>query len=120
MLRQNPAMIPPVFATESAAARRQQDDEHLKLLAIFHFVVAGFAVLAIGFIVLHYAFMNHIFNNPAAWKNSKSGAPMPPELFKILIFIYFTAGFFLVGFALLNVLSGIFLRQRKHRMLSQD
>jgi hypothetical protein len=33
------------------------DADHLKLLAVFHFVGAGLALVGIGFLLLHYTVM---------------------------------------------------------------
>jgi hypothetical protein len=109
---------PPPFPVESADARRRTDDEHLRLLSLFHFIGAGFGLLGLGFIALHYTIMSHVFNNPEMWKNAKNATPPPREIFNILIWVYVIVGVWFVVSALLNVLSGLFLRQRQHRMFS--
>ena len=59
---------PPASITlpTGAALETQQrrDREHLKLLAIFHFVFAGLAFVGIGFLCVHYAIMHTVFANP--------------------------------------------------------
>jgi hypothetical protein len=106
--------LPPVVASAHAQKR---DAEHLKLLSIFHFILAGFCFLGIAFVALHYAFMRVFFMNPEIWKNQKGGPP-PAEFFKIFIWIYLFAVVVLVAASALNLLSAIFLRQRRHRMFS--
>ena len=44
--------------------QRKIDADHLNLLAIFHFVGAGLALLGIAFLVTHYAFMHAMLTNP--------------------------------------------------------
>lgn len=56
------------------------------MLAVFHFIVAGFAVAGIGFLLLHYAFMNAIFANPATWKDQPNGPPA--EFFRAIIGVF--------------------------------
>lgn len=111
-------MNPPVFPTTDADARRVKDVEHLRLLAIFHFVGAGLSLLGIGFLFLHYLFLHAFFGNPAMWKDAKNAPPFPPDFFKIFIWFYIFGGAVLVTFAIINVLSGIFLHRQRHRMFS--
>ena len=53
---------------------RKTDADHLKLLAVFHYVVAGFAVLGIGFLILHYTMMSHFMLNH---RSDASGSSRP-------------------------------------------
>jgi hypothetical protein len=110
--------LPPVTEIQ-----QRQDREHLKLLAIFHFVVAGFAFLGIGFVFLHYALFHSFLSDPEIWKAAQKGANPPPrELFAkfadILIWFYVFFGAVLVTGGILNLLSGLFLLRRKHRIFS--
>ncbi|MCX6895836.1 MAG: hypothetical protein NTZ16_10140 [Verrucomicrobia bacterium] len=111
-------MTPPPFPNNPADRQNKQDDEQLQLLSVFHFVGAGLAVLGIGFLVLHYSLMQMFFNNPEMWKSAKNTPPFPREFFKILIWFYLAGGVYLAGCMLINILSGLFLRQRKHRTFS--
>jgi len=101
--------------------QRGIDDDHLNLLSIFHFVAAGFACLGILFLMVHFAFMHFVFTNPALWQNQKQSPP-PPEFFQmfhfVFIFFYLLMGLWLLASAVLNILSGVFLRTRKHRTFS--
>jgi hypothetical protein len=105
--------------TPAFACERQQivDEEHLKLLSIFHFVVAGLALLGIGLLILHFCFMSTVFSSPDLWKSQKNGPP-PKELFKAFIWLYAFLGCVIGGACLLNLLSGLFLQQRRHRTFS--
>ena len=105
---------PPVLVSDQQSRR---DAEHLKLLSIFHFILAALGLFGIAFLAFHFAFMRAIFMNPEMWKNEKSGPP--PEIFiKLIMWGYvFGAVVILTGGAV-NLLSGLFIRKRRHRMFS--
>ena len=105
----NPPIIP--------GSPQQKDDDHLKLLSIFHFILSGLALLGIGFLGLHYFIMQNVFANPQVWKNNPGGGP-PKEILAVMVWFYVAAAVLLVTGSVLNLLSGVFLRQRKHRMFS--
>src|SRR6059036_3653896 len=105
---------PPMLTSEE---QQKKDAEHLRLLSIFHFIVAGFALLGIAFLIAHY-FVMSAFMNPEFWKSQRTGGPPPKEILTILVWVYAFAGFFLVLGSVLNFLSGLFLRKRQHRLFS--
>src|SRR5205814_8573080 len=72
-----------------------QDKEHLRLLAIFHYVVAGLAAL-FSFFPLLYTTIVAIFIFAARHGTPKPGEELPPELLG-WIFIVLVALFFLAG-----------------------
>jgi hypothetical protein len=106
--------------------QRIVDREHLRLLAIFHFVVAGLAIVGIGFLFLHYCIFSSFFAHPEMWqpKPGPNGTsvppvpPIPPGLFDMLKWVYVVLGFLLLLVSIGNLLSGFFLRARKHRVFS--
>jgi hypothetical protein len=103
------------------APRDQQkiDADHLNLLAIFHFVGAGLALLGILFLVAHYAMMHAMFSNPKFFENQKQPMPVPPEqIFAVLKWFYLAGAVWFVTSAILNVISGVCLRARKGRTFS--
>lgn len=93
------------------------DADHLKLLAIFHYIVAGIELLGIGFIFIHYYKFSMMFNNPEIWEHQQ-GPPPPAGVFDFFIVFYFIAGFFILLAATLNFLSARFITQRKNRIFS--
>ena len=97
--------------------QRKTDADHLRLLAIFHFIVAGLAVVGLGFLALHYIFMHTILNNPEMWKTQKEGLP-PEQFFAIFKWFYLVLGVLLVIGGIGNLLSGLFLRKRSNRTFS--
>jgi hypothetical protein len=98
--------------------QQRRDREHLKLLSIFHFIVSGLSLLGIGFVFAHYSFMHLMFSNPDMWKNHGNGVPPPKAFLNAFIWMYV---FFVVVFVIasvVNLLSGIFLLQRRNRTFS--
>ena len=60
--------------------------------------------------------MRTVFSNPEMWKNQRD-AP-PKALFDVFIWFYLFAGaMLLIGLAM-NVISGLFLQRRRHRIFS--
>jgi hypothetical protein len=110
---------PPVISTLPPQVliqnQRTKDQEHLRLLSIFHFVVSGLTLFGIAFLCVHYFMMHTIFSNPDAWK----GQNAPPKGFlDAFIWFYVFMGVILLTASVLNLLSGLFLRQKKHRTFS--
>ena len=91
------------------------DDEHLRLLAIFHYVVGGLAGLFSFFPLLYGAMGLFILHAP---EHPKQGEP-PPHLLG-WFFIGFGCFFFLLAlaFAVCVALSGRFIRRRRHYWFS--
>lgn len=95
--------------------QRTIDAEHLRLLAIFHFVLAGLSLVGLLFLVAHYLMFQAFFATAGAW--SKQSIPMPPkEVFTIFKWMYVVFGLWGVASAALNLLAGIFIRARTHRV----
>jgi hypothetical protein len=75
-----------------------QDREHLQLLAIFHYVVAGLAAL-FSFLPLLYTTVGAIFIFAARHGTAKPGEELPPE-FLGWIFAVLGSVLFLIGIAM--------------------
>lgn len=90
-----------------------RDREHLRLLAIFHYVFAGLSLCGLGFIVVHFAIMRTVFS-PEHWQPS-SGEPPPPELMWIFFCFYLVLGTIILLVGVLNLLAGNFLRTYRNR-----
>lgn len=94
------------------------DADDLDLLSIFHFVGAGLAFLVVLLFIAHFALSHAVHGNTTFLHNQKEP---PPELSQMLLLIkwmHVISGIWLVASAILNILSGIFLRRRKCRMFS--
>ncbi len=96
--------------------QRRLDNEHLRLLSIFHFVVGGLAVAAMALLCLHFLAFFFVFSI-APMGNGPQDAP-PREMLYMLGGLYVVFGLVLAATAVLNGLSGLFLRQRKNRIFS--
>ena len=96
------------------------DREHLRLLSIFHFVAAGMALVGLVFLVGHYALMSVFFNNPEMWPNGRDpkNVPDPHAFFAIFRWFYVIFGTWCLVSAVLNVLSGLYMRRLKNRVFS--
>ena len=75
-----------------------QDKEHLRLLAIFHYIVAGLAAF-FSFFPLLYTTIGAIFIFVARHGTSKPGEELPPE-FLGWIFVGLGSFLFLLGIAM--------------------
>ncbi|MDB6020061.1 MAG: hypothetical protein JWR19_4550 [Pedosphaera sp.] len=62
--------------------------------------------------------MNAVFSNPEMWKSQPNAHPPPKEFLKIFIWFYIFMGTLFASAGALNLLSGLFLRQRRHRTFS--
>lgn len=63
---------PPMHVTQATL----QDEAHLNLLAVFHYVLGGLCLLGIGFLILHFVMMTFFFNMASTMPPS-SPAPAP-------------------------------------------
>lgn len=90
-----------------------RDREHLRLLAIFHYIFAGLSLCGIGFIAAHYTLMRTVMS-PEHWKPS-SDEPPPPELMQMFLWFYLVFGLVMLVVGVLNLMAGNFLRARRNR-----
>ena len=97
--------------------QRNIDLDHLNLLAVLYYVSAGLALFGIFFIMVYCAIIRFVFTNPVLWQNQKDGPP-PQAIFGILMVFCIIGGLCLLASAILNLLSGIFLHTRRHRIFS--
>ncbi|MDB6003844.1 MAG: hypothetical protein JWR15_831 [Prosthecobacter sp.] len=96
-----------------------KDIDHLRTLAICHYVVSGLSLLGIAFLVLHYSILRMVFGNPQIWQNAKQPPPFnPAELFHLFQWIYIIAAVFMVVGGLLTLISGRFIQRRVNRTFS--
>jgi len=89
-----------------------QDQEHLKLLSIFHYVVGGIAALFAFFPICHLFFGIAMVAEALSGRSGSSGAPLGFGL----MFVVIPALFILVGlaYAISVLLTGRFIARRKH------
>lgn len=104
--------LPPLLRDQ-----RKVDAEQLNLLAIFLFVGAGFALLGLVFLGLHCLMFMTIFSDPKLFEG-KNGPPPPAAFLTMFKAFYAIGAAFAVTSGVLNLLAGLYLRARKHRMFS--
>ncbi|NMF86263.1 hypothetical protein [Nodosilinea sp. P-1105] len=90
-----------------------QDRERLKVLSIFHFIVAGLVLALSLFSLIFVAIGGAVLLDPASLGTTDND---PPAALAGVIFLVIGAAFLLYGFilAVALVLSGRWLRQQKH------
>lgn len=104
---------PPIYASQP-----NKDEQHLRLLCIFHFVFGGLALFGgIVFLVIHFFILRVVFAQAGTWPTRDGSAP-PPGFYSGIIFFYVLAGLIILTACILNILSGFFLRQKKYRVFS--
>lgn len=89
-----------------------QDEDHLRLLSIFHYVVAGMAGLFALFPIFHLVFGLFVIFSPQTF----AGKGQPAPAFIGWIFVIFAVVFISIGwtFAGFVVAAGRYLAMRKH------
>ena len=94
-----------------------QDEEHLKLLSIFHYVVGGVGCFFACIPLFHFAFGLVFILSPETF--GENGGDAPPAFFGWL-FVVMGLSFFLVGQAIsiCIIVSGRFLAKRRRYMFS--
>jgi hypothetical protein len=97
---------------------RKTDADQLRLLGIFHFVIAGFGLVGLGFIFLHRLIMQFVMQNPQALNMPRNGPGFPPEMATIFGVMYIILGVILVIGMACNAISGYLILQRKCRVFS--
>lgn len=106
--------LPPIMRDQ-----RRIDADHLNLLAIFHFIAAGFACFGLLFLFGHYMLFHTIMTNPRMWNPppGKSG-PDPAQFFAVFRWFYVVFSVWFLASGALNLISGFCLRARKARTFS--
>lgn len=96
------------------------DSEHLRLLALFHYISGGLTILFSFFFMAHLAFMSFMLRNFDKFEPAQAPHPdVDPEQFLgIFIFVFGTMIAFGIIFGIAQIISGRFLKQRRHRMFS--
>jgi len=93
---------------------QNDDEQYLKLLSIFHYIVGGIAGLFACFPIIHFVVGLGILISSFTQSSQNGG---PPALIG-LIFTLFAGGFILFGwaFAICIILGGRFISKRKNYM----
>jgi hypothetical protein len=108
---------PPAPPPPPSSHSPQRDEEHIRLLVVFHYVMGGFALAGVLFLVLHFYFMNAFFGNEEMWKDAQGSVP-PAEFFAMFKWFYAIMAAVFVAACVMNVLSAVFMQRRQNRMYS--
>ncbi|HEB59683.1 MAG TPA: hypothetical protein ENJ01_10695 [Gammaproteobacteria bacterium] len=97
--------------------RRVLDEEHLRLLAIFHFVYGGFT-LVMALVMLMYTGIFSMFLSNPAFSDGSADVAMAGDIIGIFIGVFGVIAFlsFIYGIGL--IVSGVLMRKRKARLFS--
>jgi len=100
--------------TAGKTATMTRDEEHLRLLSIFHYVVSGFAALFALFPIFHLIFGLFMIFAPA--KFAGRGQEQAPLALLGWFFVIFAVAFITIGwtFAAFVFVAGRFLARRRH------
>jgi hypothetical protein len=95
-----------------------QEEEHLRLLSIFHYVVSGFAALFALIPIFHLIFGLFMILAPEKFGGHGHAQEQPPLALMGWFFVIFAAVFITIGwtFAAFVLAAGRFLARRKHYM----
>jgi hypothetical protein len=83
-----------------------RDREHLKMLAIFHYVISAFAFLFGCFFLLYAAFGGFMLRRPDLFTNGGRGEPPPPIVGGLLMGLGLGAFAMGLAFAILLLVAG--------------
>jgi hypothetical protein len=97
-----------------------KDNEHLKLLSIFHYIVGGLTIAFASIFIFHLVFISVLALHPEMFPSPKDHAN--PDFPKPLayLFVAFISVFILTGWiiGILTIWSGRCIKHQKHRMFS--
>ena len=94
----------------------QRDREHLKILAILHYVMGGLSFVGVAGLVFHYYFVNAIMSSPEFQTTPSSGAEVELITEFMLVFYIIMGGVILLV-AAGNVAAGYLLQKRAGKVL---
>lgn len=97
----------------NAAFPPSRDADHLRILAVFHYVFAGLALLGIGFLVVHYLIMRTVMSPEML---AQSPNPPPPEFMQMFVWLYAFMGAMMIAGSILNLIAANNLRKHRSRM----
>jgi hypothetical protein len=109
-------VCPEILPFSSVGIRlMDQDTEHLRLLAIFHYVVAGLTAFFSCFGLFHLIFGLVMLFSPDSFADPRHAQPPPPAAIGLMFTLI--GGFFVFGgwgLAAVVFLAGRYLARRKH------
>jgi hypothetical protein len=95
-----------------------RDLDHLKLLAIFHYIVGGLTIAMSSFFLIHFTMLILVYVNPEMVPDPPQGQQPPQVLWLVLACV--VGGLILLGwtFGILTIVSGRMLLKHRARTFS--
>ena len=101
--------------------QRLIDEEHLRLLSIFYYISGALTLFVSLVFLLQFFVFTVIFDQILAGLSNFTmigNYDFDPEIFSILIYLWIVLFFVFIAFGIAQILSGNYLRKRKHRIFS--
>lgn len=92
------------------------DQQHLRLLGIFHYIYGGFAFLGLCFLCGHYFLMRFVMTKAAESGTNQAEAAQMEQMLSWFIIIYILGALFCIVIGIGNILCGGFLQKRRNRI----
>lgn len=104
--------------TTDLQKQRMLDEEHLRLLSMFHYISGALTILFSCIFIIHLALLGFLMSNPDVF-----GAPPTPEAdprMVISVMFYIFLAFVLLGifYGIVQIVSGRFLARYRYRTFS--
>jgi hypothetical protein len=101
--------------------QRVIDEEHLRLLSIFHYISGALTLFVSLIFLLQFFLFSFIFDEVMSSMMDMAlvgNYDFDPEIFSLLIYLWIFLFFIFIAFGLAQLLSGKYLRAKKHRIFS--
>jgi len=93
--------------------RSSRDEEHLKLLSVFHYVWGGLCLVGLLFLFGHYKIFSVVAELPAGKSSSPKGFS---AVFDMMKWIYLVGAIACICGAVFNFMAARFIKQRRGRI----
>ncbi|MEK6771537.1 MAG: hypothetical protein AABY62_07870 [Pseudomonadota bacterium] len=98
--------------------RRILDEEHLRLLALFHYISGGLTILFSCVFIIHLTFLGLLMSSPNLLGPVPSQGPDPQSVLSVIFTIFAVLIALGIGYGIAQIISGRFLARRRHRTFS--
>jgi len=100
------------YSPDTVAYLDARTRDHVRLLSIFHYVVAGLTLLGLAFVAAHYWLMRSMMSMPSMQAQPN---PPPQEFMAMFFWMYVVFGVVLIAGGILNFLAARNLRRHRAR-----
>ena len=106
---------------DSKERQRVIDEEHLRLLSMFHYI-SGVLTLFVSLIFIFQFIVFSVIYDEVLKEISNytmiSNYDFDPEVISVLIYLWFVLFFLFIAFGIAQILSAKFIKGKKHRIFS--